>query len=397
VITATLLSDFMRPPCATRSSFHASLGVPPRENVTSPQRGAHGTAAMRTCVSLFEPLALHSTMVGSRCATRSARRRPVRGSMPALPIHRGNVNAWDCDENGHLNMRFFVAKANDGLPFVLAALGAGPAVLARHGARPRVLRQHVRFLREARVATPLVGLAGVCSHAPDRLGVYSEIRHTLTGEVLAALVTEVGITPEPGHPAPRWPTPSPALRCQIPAHGAPRGLTEEPVGPPARAALAELGFGESVRGRVASAECDAAGELEPYQYVGRVSDAAVNLLSRFQTAEELARRAAGVEGGAVLELRIVHHAPLRASSLFTLHSGVKAVGRKTQHNVHLFFDEESSACAASCEVVAVAMDLRARRAIDLPEARRRRIEAGLLEPWGVPAAPTAAPSPEEAA
>jgi acyl-CoA thioester hydrolase len=118
--------------------------------------------------------------------------------------------------------------------------------------------------------------------------------------------------------------------------------------------------------------------MELFQYVGRMSDSVVNLLAHFQTEEELSRRSHGIEGGALVELRIAWHAPLRAGSLFTIHSGVAAAGRKTQHFVHLFFDEVSRACVATAQGVAVAMDLETRRAIELPEQRRRRIEARLL-------------------
>ena len=55
-----------------------------------------------------------------------------------------------------------------------------------------------------------------------------------------------------------------------------------------------------------------------------------------------------------------------------------ATGRKTQHFVHLFYDEASRACVATAQGIAVALDLKTRKAIELPEARRRRIEAGLL-------------------
>ena len=96
--------------------------------------------------------------------------------------------------------------------------------------------------------------------------------------------------------------------------------------------------------------------MELYQYVGRISDSVVNLLAHFQTGEEMARRSHGIEGGALVELRIAWHAPLRAGGLFTIHSGIAATGRKTQHFVHLFFDEVSRACVATAEGIAVAMD-----------------------------------------
>jgi acyl-CoA thioester hydrolase len=149
--------------------------------------------------------------------------------------------------------------------------------------------------------------------------------------------------------------------------------------PPARDAVQAAGFVEIVRGQVRASECDDDGELELHQYIGRIADGVVNLMARFQTEEELSRRSHGIEGGALLEFRAIHHAPLRAGGLFTVHSGLRSVGTKTLHVVHLVYDEEERACVVACEGVAVSMDLKARKAIELPEPRRRKMEAGLIK------------------
>jgi len=297
--------------------------------------------------------------------------------MSLLPSYRGSVNAWECDENDHLNVRFFLDKVNQGLPFALDALGLREA-MQEHKAHPRIRAQHVRFLREARMATPLTAHAGLARSAAHGLTVYSELRHSQTGEAMAAVLTEVDFVTADGKQR-LLPVPHHAVMCEVPEHGAPRGIGADAATlRPDRGSAADLGFVEIGRGRVAPWECDVRGELEPFQYVGRISDSVVNLMAHFQTDEELSRRSRGEEGGALVELRIVHHAPLRAGDLFTIQSGIAAVGRKTQHIVHLFYDELSRACVASAEGVAVAMDLRTRRAVELPEARREKIQARLL-------------------
>jgi acyl-CoA thioester hydrolase len=298
--------------------------------------------------------------------------------MALVPCYRGCVNAWECDENDHLNVRFYLAKANQGLPFALEAIGLLPAVLRKNAARPRIRMQHVRFLEESRPATPLTVETGLAGEQGHRLTLYSEVRHSLTGGVLATVLTELELVGADG--APRLVSPArDAPRCTVPEHGSPRGIAAGPETlRPAYEAVAEMGFVEIGRGAVAPTECDLDGEMEHFQYVGRMSDSVVNLLAHFQTEEELSRRSVGIEGGALVELRIAFHAPLRVGSLFTIWSGIAAAGRKTQHFVHLFFDEVSRACVATAQGIAVAMDLKTRKSIELPEARRRRIEAGLL-------------------
>ena len=295
-----------------------------------------------------------------------------------VPCYRGSANAWECDENDHLNVRFYLAKANQGLPFLLEAIGLAPASLQKVGAQPRIRAQHVRFLKESRPATPLTVHAGLVSSDGRGLTLYGEVRHSLSGEVLATLLTELDFVGGDGARLALAPSPD-APRCTVPEHGVPRGIDVrgEPLRPDYRS-IAEMGFVEIGRGAVAPWECDPAGEMELYQYVGRISDSVVNLLAHFQTGEELSRRSHGIEGGALVELRTTWHAPLRAGSLFTIQSGIAGAGRKTQHFVHLFFDEVSRACVASAEGIAVVMDLKTRKAIEIPQERRQRIEAGLL-------------------
>ncbi len=298
--------------------------------------------------------------------------------MSLVPCYRGSVNAWECDENDHLNVRFYLAKANQGLSFVLEAIGLPALLLEKKGARPRIRAQHVRFIKEARPATPLAVHAGLAASDANKLTLYGEVRHSLSGEVMATLLTEVDFVGADGKARALSPSQD-APRCTVPEHGAPRGIDAraEPIRPD-YASVAEMGFVEIGRGAIAPGECDPAGEMELFQYVGRMSDSVVNLLAHFQTEEELSRRSHGIEGGALVELRIAWHAPLRAGGLFTIHSGIAATGRKTQHFVHLFFDELSHACVATAQGIAVAMDLKTRKAIEIPEARRRRIEARLL-------------------
>jgi len=298
--------------------------------------------------------------------------------MSLVPCYRGSVNAWECDENDHLNVRFYLAKANQGLPFVLDAIGLPAAALLKMDAHPRIRAQHVRFLKEARPAVPLTVYAGLVAHQDHQLTLYAEVRHSLNGEVMATLLTEIGFAGTDGKP--RVVSPSrDAPRCTVPAHGSPRGLKAAGEAlRPDYASISGMGFVEIGRGSIAAWECDPAGEMELFQYVGRISDSVVNLLAHSQTGEELSRRSNGLEGGALVELRIAWHATLRAGSLFSIHSGIAAAGQKTMHFVHLFFDEVTRACVATAQGIAVALDLKTRRAIELPEARRRRIEERLL-------------------
>ena len=78
-----------------------------------------------------------------------------------LEVWRGGVNPWQCDQMGHLNVRFYVAHAVEALAGLAAALGMTRAY-SPHATSTLVVREHhIRFLKEARVGDPLHMTVGV--------------------------------------------------------------------------------------------------------------------------------------------------------------------------------------------------------------------------------------------
>ena len=206
---------------------------------------------------------------------------------------RGSVNRWECDENDHLNVRFYSRMVGEALANAIEDLGLR---------RPAALQlQHMRYLAEARLATPVSGfvaLAGVAVFIGHAYPVWlTELRHSFTGTVLAAFLTDLHA---PGHGQPE------SADQPLPAHAGPRGLAmaDTPYGQLSRAQAMAHGFHVVGKGVIAASECDAAGDLTPHALMGRLSDGMPNLWSVFQTAEEQAARANGFQGGAVLEYRM---------------------------------------------------------------------------------------------
>ena len=77
------------------------------------------------------------------------------GPSGPIEVWRGGVNTWECDRMGHMNVRFYVARAMEGLAGAAAALGMGVAFTAHAAATLIVREHHIRFLREARIASRL--------------------------------------------------------------------------------------------------------------------------------------------------------------------------------------------------------------------------------------------------
>src|SRR4051812_43049671 len=106
-------------------------------------------------------------------------------TFPGVEIWRGGVNTWDCDEMGHMNVRFYVARAMEGLAGLAAELGLPHAFAPYANATLVVREHHIRFLREAQAGTALHMLGGVIEIGEDEARLLQLLVHTATGEIAA--------------------------------------------------------------------------------------------------------------------------------------------------------------------------------------------------------------------
>jgi len=293
-------------------------------------------------------------------------------------IHRSNVNAWECDENGHLNVRYYIGKNHQGLTHLLADNGLTPARLTALGVRPRVLTQHVRYHREALVSAPLVGNGGLVSADGAHLTLYSELGNSMDDTLYTTFNSEVVMLDRDGVPV-EVTLDARTEPVAVPEQGAVRSLpaVEQPRHSHTTALTA--GYIETGRGTVMAHECDRDGRLEVFQYAGRIADAIPNFMSTMQTPEEYALRAAGELGGAVIESRASCYTELLAGQRFVLLSGLNSFTPKLMFLHHLMFELETGTLAFHSQGVGVALDLKARRAVPFADDRQALMRARLVD------------------
>jgi len=272
--------------------------------------------------------------------------------------YRGSVNRWECDENDHLNVRFYVEKHWQ----TLAGWFAAETVSSQTAAADLAAHldvQHIRFLQESRLAAPLSGYAGVVGADADSVTVLTELRHSFNDDVLCSCVHQLsGLTA--------------SVTQALPDYAAARGVPAEDLvyASLSMTALEGFGFQPIGRGAVLPTECQPNGDLLVHNYMARISDAMPHLWG------ELSEN----EGGAVLEYRLRYHQPLRCHHPFAVMSGIAEVGAKVQRFAHLIFDVSSGALCVSAQAAAVRMDLQARRAMTLSEAAQMRLRERMLQP-----------------
>lgn len=311
---------------------------------------------------------------------RGVRARMTK-SLPALPVEtwRGSVNAWECDENQHMNVRFFASRAMEGLAFLAAAIDMPRAFQDKATSTLQPTDLHVRFLKEARQGVALSMRGGVSHIGDTEMTVFQEMAHA-SGQPAATFAMKVAHV-HPGELKPfAWPARvrarAEALTCAVPAHGAPRSLDLALAPGPASVAIADA-LGAPVVGRLAVTpdHCDPFGRMRMELFLGRVSDAVPNLLASWR--EEAAKATGGVRavGGAVLEYRIVPRRWPRAGDLLEIRSGVVEVAEKTNRFVHWMLDPVSGEAWCTAEVVAVTFDLTTRKTIAIPADQRAALQA----------------------
>jgi len=288
-------------------------------------------------------------------------------------IHRSSVNAWECDENGHLNVRYFIGKNYQGLVHLLAEIGLTPRVLDKHNAQVRLVSQHIRLHREVLLAVPLTISGAVVEQRPSRLQLYSEVRHTKDGSLFTTFSSDIVLVDRQSQQPITVAYDPVELVAALPTHGEIKSLFAEEKPALSISAALDNGYVETGRGTVMTEECDANGEMETYQYTGRIADAIPTFMSTMQSDEEFALRSAGKLGGAVVENRVDYFAPLARGNRFIILSGLRSFTAKTQRLTHLVFNLDNDCLVLHSQGIAVALDLQTRRAVPFSEDRRARM------------------------
>lgn len=285
----------------------------------------------------------------------------------------GSVNTWECDENDHQNVRFYAHKT------LQAMQSWAVEMTGRIEAVERVARaircQHIRFLAEARAATPVRVEVGALSRTEAGLTLLAVMRHNATDKPLAAFTSTLDAETL-GDLLSAVGSVTPAV---APEFALARGLAEDlPQAPSNLESAISAGYQVVGRGVIGGGECQADGLMSPWGYIGRVSDGMPNLSVILSTPEEREARESNQIGGAALEYRLEIIDPLKRDDVFIHLSGVSAIAEKTQRMSHVLINARTGTCAMQAAAIGVSMDLVTRRAIAIPAARRARLEALML-------------------
>jgi acyl-CoA thioester hydrolase len=310
-------------------------------------------------------------------------------AFPGVEIWRGGVNTWDCDEMGHMNVRFYVTRAMEGLAGLAAELGLPHAFSPYANATLVVREQHIRFLREAQAGAALHMLGGVIEITDTEARLLQLLIHTATGQLAATFQTTVAhVTPREGEPFP-WSAVAreraEALKVEVPEQARARSLDLSPFEPTASLARADaLGLKRIGLGALTPTDCDVFGRMRAEQFIGRVSDGIGAFIGPFRDivvahADSKPERV----GGAVLEYRLVQLGWPRAGDRIELRSGLVGTERHAMRVVHWMLDPATGKPWGTSEAVAVTFDIDARKVVPISDAARGELAKAVVAGLGL--------------
>ncbi len=297
-----------------------------------------------------------------------------------VEIWRGGVALSDCDEMGHMNVRRYLARAQEGLGGLAVGLGL-PRAFTPSATATLVVQEHrIRFLAEARLGAPLYMTGGTLAFGESDATLLQVLHHADDGRPAAALLTRVAhAKPSDGRAFP-WPQRArqgaAALTVELPDFAAPRGLQPSNAAPELgtvdpNADKAGLGLACLGRGMVMTDTCDLFGRMTPEAIIGRMADATSGLMRPLRS--DLKARDPNLKiGGAALEYQLIYNDLPRLGDHFQLLGRVTAINAKVQHVAFTLVDPLDGRRWASARAVVSCLDLEARRLIPIPDDLQSR-------------------------
>ncbi len=306
-------------------------------------------------------------------------------SHPGVEIWRGGVNTWECDEMGHMNVRFYVTRAMEGLSGLAALLGLPRAFAPGAGATLLTRDMHIRFLRECRAGDALHMTGGVVDMGEHEARLLQLLIHSRSGEIAATFQTVAAhVTPGETRAFP-WPNRTrdraKKLTIEVPKEAQARSLDLGPLASKASLQRAEkLGLPRISLGAIGLTDIDIFGRMRVEQFIGRVSDGIPSLVGGVRDivaghAEPKPKRF----GGAVLEYRLIHFDWPRAGDRVEIRSGLAGVDGRTQRVVHWLLDPETGKAWGTSVATAITFDLDARKIVPVSDKAQKALSKHIVK------------------
>lgn len=285
--------------------------------------------------------------------------------MSAIETLHAFVNRWECDENDHMNVQFYFTKFQEADRQFAAMTGLTGSLV---GAR-RV--RHIRYHKEVNAGTLLRVLSSIAFDGPHMFSVIHEMIDVSSGALVASAMDGYSPSAKTAQSLrPRFLE----YETSASADNSPLGLSPSVAGMSLTAkSLLARGARVVHQNTVMPKDCGADSRADDQFLGGCFSDGAAHVWERTpMTREWLESNGCG---RVALEMKLSYGAAPKVGSSIQVVSGITGMSGKTFTFRHHMFDVMSGAAIALADVVALALDLKTRKAVELPKSAAPELQA----------------------
>jgi acyl-CoA thioester hydrolase len=287
--------------------------------------------------------------------------------------YRGEALAWEADDLGHLNMRYYFERAEQARTQFFVKLHL--TNISRTDALSTLVptQQHIHYYRELRPGQGMVVSTGILELGETSLTLLHEISRCEPNgidTVLSASIVETlsHISTRTGAPF-AWPArvrqAAAKFSVDMPKTAHARHVDVNEISDtsqhrPSMAGADILGLPIIGRGAFLPQECDALGFVRASALIGRVSDSVQHLTAAwpdidFASDDDMS--------GALLEACARHKNRPRAGDMYVVRTGVRAANTHVRELCHWILDPVSGECWSSFIGVGCLFNLKTRRLV----------------------------------
>jgi acyl-CoA thioester hydrolase len=301
-------------------------------------------------------------------------------------LDTSEILSSEIDGLGHMNVRYYMERAQRANRLLLAEIGLGGDAPAQFGGRLTQTDTYVRYQREQFQGATLSVNGGVLEARPDGVRSYFEVTNPARGEIAATFIIVSALldaaTGEPMDLPQAVRRAASGALVELPAHGRPRTIDLGDV-------RLDLAF-DAVSERLADDASDPMSRRSEWTVPAEVCDENGLLVDsgammfggwRAPSAEEMRQHGpmtfTGDDGHrlgwASLETRMVRVSQARAGDVLCSIGGELSLQPKVRHSRRWLFNVTTGRLVSLNDNVSIALDLDARRPIEIPPSIRGQL------------------------
>lgn len=298
----------------------------------------------------------------------------------------GECSSWECDDLGHLNVRFYMTKTAQARQMLIIKLGLSSAFGSDSVSSIRVKDFHIKYLGEARPGDPLRIESGILNFNKNTARLCHVMYH-YDGRIAATIVETVAhVSHLTGKSFP-WPkrarSAAKAFRVKAPEPSKPRGLSYDTrsLGLSEKR-LKKLGLKPVGLGVFQPHEVGVQGHVTTQALIGRITETAASIDSGWPELHDKAARKDGFSG-ALLEARGFLHKRAAIGDGYHMYSGVVQINQYTRTLVHNLVDAQSGKNLFAMQAIGCLFNLNTRKLVKATPEQIARIEAEITQNLGI--------------